>query len=184
MASWQPVAEELVRTRRHVLVAFAHMLTGSRAEAEDLVQDALINTFARHRSFPSAVAAETYVRRAIASRYIDASRKRRREASAADSIAILDPMEVRGPGAGVAASVDVERAMLVLTPRERACVALRYLDQASVSQTAAALKLSEGAVKRYVYDGVAKLVATLGIPLDDELAEWAPVESIGGLTRA
>lgn len=184
MASWQPVAEELVRTRRHVLVAFAYLLTGSRAQAEDLVQDALINTFARHRSFPSAIAAETYVRRAIASRSIDASRKRRREASATDSMAVLDPTEVRGPGDRVAASVDVERAMLVLSPRERACVALRYLDQASVSQTATALNLSEGAVKRYAYDGVAKLVATLGIPLDDELAEWAPVQRAGGLSRA
>ena len=184
MASWQPVAEELVRRRRHVLVAYAHMLTGSRSEAEDLVQDALINTFAGHRSFPSAVAAETYVRRAIASRYIDSTRRRRREASATDSLAILSPTETRCPGAGVAASVDVERAMLVLTPRERACVALRYLDQASVSQTAAALTLSEGAVKRYVYDGVAKLVATLGIPFDDELAEWAPVESTGVVARA
>jgi RNA polymerase sigma factor (sigma-70 family) len=44
-----------------------------------------------------------------------------------------------------------------LSPRERAVVVLRHVDALSTRETAAALGVSEGAVKRYLSDAVAKL---------------------------
>src|SRR5690554_5928571 len=71
MSRWEPMLDELVAQRYRHLVAYARMLTGETASAEDLVQDALITTFGRFRKFPSLVAAETYTRRVISSRFID-----------------------------------------------------------------------------------------------------------------
>src|SRR5690606_10203343 len=49
-----------------------------------------------------------------------------------------------------------------LPPRVRACIALRFLEDRSITETAALLSLSEGAVKRYVSDGLAVLNQVLG----------------------
>ena len=61
---------------------------------------------------------------------------------------------------------DVVRALAALSPRERACVVLRQMEDLSVVETASALGLSEGAVKRYTSDGLARLNAALGRTAD------------------
>lgn len=66
---------------------------------------------------------------------------------------------------------EVEAAPALLSPRERACVVLRHMEDLSTRETAQILHLSEGAVKRYLSDGVAALTATL----DAEVAEHLPV---------
>src|SRR5665647_1452950 len=47
MAAWEQSLQELVRTRGTALVGYAYLLCGDRREAEDLVQDALVKTYAR-----------------------------------------------------------------------------------------------------------------------------------------
>src|SRR5665647_1403854 len=49
MAAWEQSLQELVRTRGTALVGYAYLLCGDRREAEDLVQDALVKTYARGR---------------------------------------------------------------------------------------------------------------------------------------
>ena len=44
-----------------------------------------------------------------------------------------------------------------LTPRERACVVLRYYEDLNVVDIAETLGISAGAVKRYLSDRLAKL---------------------------
>jgi len=150
---------ELHASRRGRLLAFATTLAGPSA-AEDLVQDAVVATFSRHRGFTSVEQAEHYVRRAIASRYVDSIRKsisvRTSERGASLAEAVPD-------GTDVVANHDVvTHALATLPPRVRACVALRYLEDLSIRETAVTLGLSEGAVKRYVSDGIAQLNAALG----------------------
>lgn len=160
MGRWEPLLERVVRERYPRLVAHAMLVAGSPADAQDLVQEALISAFAGRARFGSVEQAEAYVRRAVVSRAIDASRKRARDRRTQDRVAGLAvaPVEIeeRGPGA------DMVRALAALSPRERACVVLRQLDDLSVAQTAAQLGLSEGAVKRYTADGIARLNAALG----------------------
>ena len=170
MAAWQAIADELMERRYGALVGYASLLTRNRHDAEELVQDALIATFTRRARFESVTAAESYVRRAIASRFVDASRSRarrlRRERAAA-------PLEaVRGPDATVEPDPALAAALARLAPRVRACVVLRYLADQSVAEIAAALGIADGTVKRNVYDGVRALAAALGTDPDaEELAD-------------
>ncbi|MGY4643661.1 sigma-70 family RNA polymerase sigma factor [Cellulomonas sp. URHB0016] len=160
MGSWEPMLERVVHERYPRLVTHAMLVAGSATDAQDLVQEALISTFSGRARFRSVEQAEAYVRRAIVSRAIDESRRRATESRTSQRVAGLPVppvvVEERGPGA------DMLRALATLSPRERACVVLRQLDDLSVAETAAQLGLSEGAVKRYTADGIARLNAVLG----------------------
>ena len=48
-----------------------------------------------------------------------------------------------------------------LAPRERACLVLRYYEDLKVADIAETLEISDGAVKRYLSDGLAKLSVAL-----------------------
>src|SRR5665647_2422310 len=115
MAAWQGLLEELLRERRPALIGYAALLTGDRSEAEDLVHDA-VRTFGRPRYFPSLNAADAYVRRAIASAYIDRVRSRR-------SWLIALPRLVAGaaaPDDAVGITVPVARRLADAHPHRRA----------------------------------------------------------------
>lgn len=157
MAEWEAVARELVDARYGILVGYARLVAGGAADAEDVVQDALISTFGRRRTFASVPEAEAYVRRAIVSRFIDGARR-----SSRTKRAPVTDTSVAGHAEGVELSIDLTAALATLTPRERVCVVMRHLDGLSVAETAQALGIAEGSVKRYVADGLAKLNARLG----------------------
>ena len=157
MSRWEPVLERMVLERYPQLVARAMLLCSTRADAEDVVQEALISTFSGRARFSTMAEAEQYVRRAIVSRFIDGTRKRGRERALLDQVGSLPAVT---PSAGMAAHL--EAALARLSPRQRACVVLRYLDDVPVRETAALLGLSDGAVKRYTADGVRTLNGLLG----------------------
>jgi len=176
MSRWQPVAEMLMRERYRPLVAYAYLLERDMAAAEDLVQDALVRTFTRSARFDSTAQAEAYVRRVIASRFIDEVRASKRRATRERAAA--PPETVDSHAVPVEADADLSAAMASLSPRVRACVALRYLADQSLAQTADALGLSQGTVKRYVHDGVAALAIALGATADED--ETVDVVAQGG----
>ncbi len=166
MGGWRELVDELVRERRPALIGYATLLTGDRAAAEDLVHDAVVRTFARPRAFPSVNAANAYVRRAIATIYLDRARSTRRLWLAAPRLARA--AEERPDD--VAARLDARAALGSLSPRQRACVVLRFYDDLTVADIAERLSISDGAVKRYLSDGVHHLNGLLGTAdlVDDE----------------
>lgn len=174
---WEPMLGELSQRRRGRLVAFATVLAGPDL-AEDLVHDAVIATFTRSRHFSSVEQAEAYVRRAIATRYIDLVRKDRARSARERRTALY---EVAPDVAGVGPmSADVARALATLSPQVRACIALRFLEDMSIRSTADALNLSEGAVKRYVSDGLARLNEQLGTHEELDIFDDAEVRAVVG----
>lgn len=164
MSTWQPVAEALMRERYRSLVAYAYLLERDQAAAEDLVQDALVRTFTRTARFANVPQAEAYVRRAIATCFVDEARARRRRSARERWVSPVEA--IVGHEGAVEADADLAAAMASLAPRVRACVALRYLADQSLAQTADALHLSQGTVKRYVHEGVRALAVALGTPVD------------------
>jgi len=173
----------MVRERRSALVAYACLFVADRRDAEDLVHDAIVRTFARPRAVTEIHAAEGYVRQAIRTVFLDQTRSRRTWLGRAH----LLQGEASAPAAedAATASADVGAALQLLTPRERACVVLRYFDDLPVSEVATALHLAEGSVKRYLSDGTAKLRAALQLaapdPADD--VESVPVAELGRSVR-
>lgn len=164
--------EQMLATRYRALTAYAQMLCSNPAEADDLVQDAIVATFGGLRKFESAGHAESYVRRAIASRFIDARRRDQSQSRALRRLAKADVSEAPGPAVLAEHATDVARALAQLPPRQRACVMLRYLDHLSTREVAHALNIAEGSVKRYTADAVASLAPLLGIPHEAPEAEW------------
>lgn len=172
MSHWEPMLEQVVAGRYRRLVAYAMLLASSRADAEDLVQDAIVASFSGRARFATQDHAEAYVRRAIASRFVDTGRRRTSERRALERHAGLAGPELADEDPpGLALAPEVEAALARLAPRERACVVLRHMEDLSTRETAQLLRLSEGAVKRYLADGVGALTAALGA----EVAEHVPV---------
>jgi RNA polymerase sigma-70 factor (ECF subfamily) len=157
--TWARQLETLVDERGAALFGYAYVLTGDKARAEDLVQDALVRTFQRGRADLGIDAAHAYVKRAISSAFVDSGRRMRARPQVSDSDA-----EAVGPdhAEGVALALSLHASLLTLPPRERACVVLRYLEDLSVAAIADELGLATGSVKRYLSDGVGRLRAVHG----------------------
>ena len=166
MARWQGFYDELAERRYPALLAYAIAFTGQRATAEDLVQEAMVRTFSSPRRLSSPQHAEHYVRRAIASVFVD---DKRREQLFRRSASRLADAEVAPDRAAQVDNRDaVALALEALTPQVRACVVLRYYDDLTVAQIADRLGLALGTVKRYLHDGGVALRGELGAEPDVE----------------
>lgn len=152
----------LARDRGRALVAYAYLLTGDLRDAEDLTQDALVKTVLRTRTGLSLDTAEAYVRRAIASTFIDGRRRWRRWTDALPRLRREVDDDVPDTADRVSTQVTVREALGTLPPRERSCIVLRYFEDLSVAQIADTLNLSTGTVKRYLSDAVHRLEAEIG----------------------
>lgn len=150
---------ELARTRGSALVGYAYLLTGERTAAEDLVQEAFVRVFSRRRTTP-VERWEPYVRRAVLSVFLDDRRRRARRRDRDHLVAMPTVAPDGTDGAGQ--DVDIQRALALLPPRERACVVLRFHDDLTVPEIASELGLSPGTVKRYLHDAAARLAPVLG----------------------
>ncbi|PZQ91855.1 MAG: RNA polymerase subunit sigma [Leifsonia xyli] len=158
-AAWERVVTELVAERGDALLRYATLLTGSPDDAADLVQDALVRTFGRLRNGFTVESAESYVRRAILNASVDRGRRVSRWRRVAPSQ--YEPDEQPPADEATGLRLDVHEELQKLTPRERACLVLRYYDDLKVDDIAEALGISSGAVKRYLSDGLAKMAIAL-----------------------
>ncbi|MGX5681341.1 sigma-70 family RNA polymerase sigma factor [Schumannella luteola] len=160
---WEDIVTRLVAERGDALTRYAYLISGSRDDASDLVQDALVKTFGRLRNGHSVASAEAYVRRAILNTYLDSGRRSSRWRKIAHLTAAPEIDEARD--SETHARLDLMAELQRLTPRERACVVLRYYEDLKVDDIAETLEISSGAVKRYLSDALGKLAIELE---DDE----------------
>jgi RNA polymerase sigma factor (sigma-70 family) len=175
MAEWHDAMEGLIRDRERALLGYAYLVCGNATEAQDLVQDALVKTFSRPRPGLTSLKAEAYVRRAITTTYVDRYRRHQRWLAVQHLFRQGDDPAEAMPELDMAR--DVQAALALLPPRERACVMLRYFDDLTVPQIGRQLGIAGGSVKRYLSDGIARLERSLG-SLDD-----ASEESLSGIAR-
>jgi RNA polymerase sigma-70 factor (sigma-E family) len=164
MESWKQALAELARDQAGSLKRQAFLLCGDDGQAEDLVQDALVRAFARPLRAPRPGAAEAYVRVIMVNRFIDIARRRSRWDRAAP---LVRDAEVASDPADQVLTREVLLAALDdLSPRQRACVVLRFYRDLPVAQIAAALGVGEGTVKRYLSEAMTRLAARLS-PADN-----------------
>lgn len=160
--NWETVLATLVTERGDALTRYAYVLCGNPDDAADLVQSGLVATFGRLRNGFAVERAEAYVRRAIASAYIDRGRRTTRWRATAHLHIAADRLD--GPDVTTDRRLDLKAQLDGLSPRERACVVLRYYGDQKVDDIATDLGISSGAVKRYLSDGLGKLATALTEP--------------------
>jgi len=141
-----------VAGRSAALLRTAYLLTGDPALAEDLLQTALAKSwFAWGRI---AGPPEPYVRRVMATTYATWWRRRWRSEYPTGALP-------EAPGVDDTAGVDdrdaLWRALGTLPRRQRAVVVLRYYEDLSEAETAAALGVSRGTVKSQASKALAAL---------------------------
>jgi RNA polymerase sigma-70 factor (sigma-E family) len=148
--------ERLLGERGQHLMRAAVALTGSRADAEDLLQAALERLLRNSRRVETD--AEGYLRRTLYNLAADGWRARRRWRGR------LADLDARGrpPAVGEdVAAVDLRDALVrllqQLPPRQRAVIVLRYWEQRSEAETAALLGCPEGTVKSAASRGLRRL---------------------------
>lgn len=145
------------------LLHAAYALCGDWQHAEDLVQTVLITLARRWDRIEDNPTGYAY--RCLVRANIDRWRIRRRRPEV-----LAAPSTVSGLQQGAVADdpdrrLSVAAALQSLPPRQRAIVVLRYLQDLSTADTAAALGISEGAVKSGAARALERLRAAY--PLED-----------------
>jgi RNA polymerase sigma-70 factor (sigma-E family) len=144
-----------VAERRPALLRWARAVAGDPHTAEDLLQDSLVRVLPRWDGIREAGAADAYVRRTITRQYVSWRRQPwRRDEVAAAAVPETDRVDDEtAPDRGDR----LWSLVLGLPAQQRAAVALRYYEQLSVAETAAALGCSTGTVKSNTSRGLATL---------------------------
>ncbi|WP_329051852.1 SigE family RNA polymerase sigma factor [Amycolatopsis sp. NBC_01488] len=148
------------RVQRFRRVAFA--LCGDWYAAEDLVQAMFVQLYRRWRRVrPDTV--DAYARRILLNLFLTGRRK-----SGHEYVTAVLPEGESPPGRDTPLRLDVERALSGLTPRQRAMVVLRFLEDLPVTEVASLLGIAEGTVKSQTARGVEALRAALPAPTTEE----------------
>ncbi len=161
----QPTFEDTYPELWSVAYRVAYRITGSRESAEDIAQVTTERAFHRWRSVNRY--ANAWVARVATNQALDLVRRVR----TADSVAAdleprrehLDPL--------VEERLALTGALLTLPERQRSVVALRFLYGYSVTDTAAALGISDGSVKTHSHRGLAAMRIALGHLANSVLGE-------------
>lgn len=145
---------EFVQARWARLVRTAYLLTGDHGEAEDLAQNTLVKVYGAWQRVQSTDSPDAYVRRILVNTNAARFRKKR----------ITQLLGADAPDRGEADSTErigqrdaLMRALSRLPAKQRAVVVLRYWDDLSEIEVAAALGCTVGTVKSQASKGLAKL---------------------------
>lgn len=143
--------EEYFDARSRWMQRIAYALSGDWQQAEDLTQAAFLRLY---RNWPriDAGTIDAYARKTLTNLYLD-SHRRWRETPRGE----LPDAGRPGHEEAVVRQHDLHRALRELPPRMRAVVVLRYLEDLSVAEVAAALGIAEGTVKSHTHHALAVL---------------------------
>lgn len=152
------------------LVRTVGFVCGDADVAADCVADAFERAYVRWRRVGRLEDPLGWVRRVAINRATDVHRRRTRGRRAVQRLAgrpeTVRPAELQITEATAFHDSDLAAALGDLSPQQRVVVALHYLDDLSVSDVAAAMELSEGAVKYHLHQARGRLRSLL-TPDDD-----------------
>jgi RNA polymerase sigma-70 factor (sigma-E family) len=154
--------EEFLAERGSALLGTAVLLAGSREAGEDLLQVALERMLRRWQRIDGNP--EGYLRRTLYHLAVDRWRWRSRHPEL--GLTADCPMTGDDPAGAVDLRDALLRALALLPARQRAVLVLRYFEQLSEAEIAAAVGCSAGAVKSSAARGLRHLRA--------HVASWEP----------
>lgn len=146
---------EVFRDHYPRAMRLAYLQCGDREGAEDAVADAMAKVYVRWRS-GAVEHVGPYLRRAVVNEILQAAR-RRGSTERAHARSSGDLRGVRAATDDVADRDELIRALQRLPARQRLVVVLRYYEQLSEAETAAAMGIGVGGVKSQASRGLARL---------------------------
>lgn len=166
---------DYIAARQDAFLRFGTLLTGGDHEAAaDLVQDTFVVLGRRWGRIREVENPDGYARRTMTRLWWRRSKKARREVPRAE------PIERAADDASPPWESSVWWALQQLPPRQRAVVVLRYFEDLSEAEIAAALSCRPGTVKSQASRGIATLRRLLDGVDEFQLADH---ESRGETTR-
>jgi RNA polymerase sigma-70 factor (sigma-E family) len=157
-----------VAARSPALLRTAYLLSGNRADAEDLLQTALAKTYLAWDRIREREALDAYVRRVMVNAHTSRWRRRKIDEYPTDDLpergGQRDPME------DLALHDALWTALAGLPKRQRAAVVLRYYEDLSEAETAQVLGISVGTVKSTTSRALVKLRDAAGLRDDPRTA--------------
>jgi len=160
--AWEAAYRDFFVARQRSLMRTAYAILGSWPAAEDAVQTTFTQLYVHWpRIQPGAV--DAYARRTVVNTCFRMAKVRGREPASEHGV----DSPVAGPESGVD-RLDLMAAMAALSPRARAVVALRFLDDLSVAEVAQVLDLPEGTVKSQTARALDRLQSVLAAPQPHE----------------
>ena len=146
--------EALFNAQYRPMLRLAAWLTGSEPAAEDIVQDAFV------RLARADLTAVTNLQAYLRSTVVNLTRSRGRRQALVRRHRVTELRVTPGPES-LLADEQLAFAVDALPTRQRECVVLRYTDDLTVADIAAALGISEGSVKTHLHRGLSSLSETL-----------------------
>jgi RNA polymerase sigma-70 factor, ECF subfamily len=151
-----------LRPRLH---RYCARMTGSTLDGEDVMQEALFEAYRKLDAFDDSRPLTPWLFRIVHNRCIDFLRRRQvREAAEAGAAGPQTVLPVDPPGRAVDRAV--ERLVINLPPKERACVLLKDVFDYSLEEIADLVDSTVGGVKAALVRGRAKLSALPATPQD------------------
>ena len=159
MAAGAPDFDDWVAVRGPALLRLAYTLTGNKADAEDVVQEALSRALPRWGRISRVGNVDAYVTRMVVNAHTSWWRRFRRRESPVE--------QVRDSVAAPAGLHHDDRAGLwaacqSLPEPQRTAIVLRYYEQLEYAEIAELTGVREGSVRARVSRGLATLRATMG----------------------
>jgi RNA polymerase sigma-70 factor (sigma-E family) len=150
----EQLLDGLYRTHAPGAVRFALMLTGDRALAEDLVQEAFVRVSAKLHTLRDPSAFGAYLTRAVANLAKSHFRHNRvvarHERAVDEETLVVDAVDIT-------TSDVLMTALRRLPVQQRAVIVLRYYNQLSLEEIAEVLDCPVGTVKSQMSRGLAKM---------------------------
>jgi RNA polymerase sigma factor (sigma-70 family) len=144
VAEWRDALVDLYRERQVALVRLAYLLTGDRAAAEEIVQDAFV---AAQRSWDGVRAPAPYVRAAVVNRC--RSWGRHQQVRRRWDPAVLEPVSQQPD--------ELWDALQRLTPRQRAAIVMRFYADLPDDEIATAIGCRPATVRTAIHRGLTAL---------------------------
>ena len=163
--------EAFYRGEWHPVVALGWSLTGSRATAEELAQDAFLDAYRRWERVGALERPGAWVRRAVANRAVSHRRHLRVVDAGATRLAAearVRQLAADADAVGGAPGLDEGfwAAVRSLPERQAQCVALHYLEDRGVDEIAEVLDCGAATVRVHLHRGRKALARALASPTD------------------
>jgi RNA polymerase sigma-70 factor (sigma-E family) len=148
---------EFVTHQANALCRTAYLLCGDWRRAEDATQEALIRLYRVWGRIQRKGAVAAYARKVVVSTTLDALRRKSSQEVVGGDDYFANETDHSDPLGVLENRLVITKALAELPPRQRACVVLRYFDELSVEETAAALDCRPGTVKSQTLRALEKL---------------------------